>query len=253
MGIIYYNTPPTNAQLGDTWWDTSVSPAVERLCVNTSPLTFSLVAQQKTTITRFVPTTGGTIAIPNTIGDQVIIIAPANDLATLTISWPSTSYDGQAIRILSTKNVAAISHSGGTLNRSINSTMAGGDMNFVYDLGGATYMCDGATLSSIVSLPFTGTVTTGNCVIFITDSGLVGGNALFVSIQNIQPSFDVANPNDAFSKPVVSNSNKTLTTNCQRQTFTGVTVVGINVLGSVGLGNTPNGTALSFLVHGILA
>lgn len=227
-----------------------ITPA-DRTVIDTLPATF----QGKTAISRFVPTTGGTVTIPNTLGDSVVIIAPATDIATLTIVWPTTPFNGQNIRILSTANIAAITHSGGSLNRSVVSLPASGDMNFVYDLGGLTYMCDGVTLSPVVSLPYSAVTASGagNAVFFSTDSGLVGGNAIFVTIQHIQASLDVADPNVAFGKPVVSNSNKTVTTNVQKQTFNGITLLSTNIIGSNTIAAAPNGVALTFLVHGILA
>lgn len=255
MANIYYDQTPLNAQVGDTWWDTSVSPSIQKQCTNISPLTFVLVGQQKTTITRVVPTTGQTVTIPNTLGDQVIVIAPATDLAALTIAWPTTPYDGQAIRILCTKNVTAVSHSGGTLNRSVASIPATGDMNFVYDLGGTTYMCDGVTLSTIVSLPFTATTASGagNAVFFPTSDGTSTGTALFSSFQDINVKIQSADPNIAIALPVVSNSNKTITINVQKQTFNIISLLSTNLLGSATLGNAPNGVVLTVLIHGVLA
>lgn len=128
-------------------------------------------------------------------------------------------------------------------------------MNFVYDLGGTTYMSNGLTTSITVSLPFTGTVAggAGNCVIYATDSGLVGGNALFSSIQSVVPAFDVADPLKAFSKAVVSNANKTVTINCKSSQQNLVTILGISVIGSTTLINAADSTALTFLIHGVLA
>lgn len=252
MGIIYYNTIPTNAQLGDTWWDTSYTPALQKVCTSISPLTFVLVGQQKTLISRFIPTSGSTVTIPDNVGDIVVVIAPATDLAALTLAWPSTPYDGQSVRIVSTKNITTITHTGASLNRSIPTILATGDMNFVYDAGGSTYMCDGvSTLSQVVTLPFTATTAggAGNAVFFPTDTGLVGGNALFASIQRVQPLFDVADPLNAFAKPVISNANKTITTNCQKLN----TVTLLSTLLTLSTtSNSPNGVVLSFLVSGIL-
>ncbi len=158
------------------------------------------------------------MTIPDSPSEQVIIIAPSTDLANLTIAWPPTPYDGQVIRVLSTKNITTLGHTGGNTNRAVNTIMASGDMSFVYDSVGATFMCTGATISSnVVSLAFTVSTSggAGNAVFFATDNGLVGGNALFVSIQSIQPLFDIGDPTTAFSKAVVSNGNKTITIPCR--------------------------------------
>lgn len=205
-------------------------------------------------ITRFIPTTGQTITIPDCLSDQIIIIAPATDLAALTIAWPATPYNGQCIRIVCTKNITVVTHTNGTLNRSVGSIIATGDMNFIYDLAATTYMCDGLTVSPVISLAFTATVAggAGNCVFYATADGTSTGIALFSNIQSIQPSFDVADPLKAFSKPVISNSNKTITTLCQISQQNLVTILGISVIGSTSLVAAPNATALTFLVHGTL-
>lgn len=211
--------------------------------------------QRKASIYRYTPSSGDTVTIPSGVGDVIIVLAPATDLAALTLAWPITPFDGQVIQILCTKNITTLSHSGGTLNRSIASVPATGDMTFVYDLAGTTFMCAGVTLSTVISLPFSGSVAggAGDCVFYPTDSGLVGGNAIFSSIQSVQAMFDVADPNCAFNKPVVSNSNKTITTNCKKQVFNIISLLSTNLVGSATLGVAPNATALSFLIHGILA
>lgn len=191
--------------------------------------------------------------MPNTSGDMILVLAPSTDLASLSLVWPATPYDGQVIRILSTKNIALLTHSGGSLNRSVASLPATGDVTFVYDSGGSTYMCSGVTLSTVVSLSFTGTIAggAGDCVVYATDSGLVGGTPIFASIRNVQPSFDVADPLKAYAKPVVSGV--TVTTNCKISQQNLVTILGISVVGSTTLANAANGTALTLLIHGVLA
>lgn len=207
------------------------------------------------TITRVTPSSGDTVTIPDGVGDVTLVVAPAADLATMTLAWPSAPFNGQVIRILFTKAITALSHSGGSLNRSIPAVPISGDMTFVYDAGGSTYMCSGVTLSPIVSLAFTASTAggAGNAVFYATDSGLVGGTALFSSIQDVTTKFDVAEPNIAAAKAVVSNGNKTVTINCQKQAFNGITLLSTNILGSVTVGNAPNSVALTVLIHGILA
>lgn len=207
------------------------------------------------TLTRFTPTTGQTITMPNTPGDQIIIVSPATDLAALTLAWASSPYDGQKVQLLFTKNITSLSHTGGSLNRSVSSAMASGDANFIYDATNSTWMSDGMTMSDTVSLVFAATTAggAGNAVFYPTSDLTVNGTALFSSIKHVQPAFDVSNPNDAFAKPVVSNGNKTVTINCQRQVFNGVVILSINVLGSNTVSNAPNGIALTVLVHGVLA
>lgn len=204
---------------------------------------------------RFTPSNGDTVTIPDSPSDITnIIIAPATDIATLTIAFPSTPFDGQQIRILTTKNITALTWSGGVTNRSMNSAIAAGDAKFVYDATASTYMSDGMRSSSDVALAFTASVAggAGNAVFYATSNGLVGGTALFSSITQVQPMFDVADPLKAFSKPVVSNGNKTITTNCKISNQNIVTILTINVIGSTTLINAPDGTALTFMVHGNL-
>lgn len=42
MGTIYNNSQPTDAQLFDTWFDTSVSPPIAKICTSISPITFTM-------------------------------------------------------------------------------------------------------------------------------------------------------------------------------------------------------------------
>jgi hypothetical protein len=211
--------------------------------------------QQKASINAFVPVSGGTVTIPDKVGDQIVVIKPAADLATLTIAWPSNPYDGQVIRILCTKNISDLLHTGGTLNRSVPYIPATGDMTFVYDASSSTFMSSGITLSTVVSLPFTVSTTggSGNAAFYPTNTGLVDGTALFSSIQDVTAKPDIADPNIGLAKAVVSNGNKTITINVQKQTFNIVTVLATNVLGSLTLGAAPNGVSLTVYVHGILA
>lgn len=207
-------------------------------------------------IRRYIPTTGSTVTLEDFDDEMIVIVAPAGNLAALTFAWPPNPQNSQKITFLFTKNIAAITHSGATLNSPLSSMVAGGSAQYIYDLGGVAYMSNGIqSAGSIVSLPFTASVAggAGDCIFYPTDSGLVGGVALFSSIQTVQPLFDVADPNFAYAKPVVSNANKTVTTNCKKQTFNVVTLLSTNILGSATLGVAPNGTALSFLVHGVLA
>lgn len=211
--------------------------------------------QFQTQVYRFAPTTGSTVTIPDSPSDVTIIISPATDLASLTLAWSATPFDGQCVRVLCTKNITTLNHTGGSLNRSVNSMTASGDMNFVWDAGGSTWMSDGVTNAMFTSLVFTATVSggAGNAVFYPTSDLTSTGTALFSSIQNVNPRFDSGDPNFGNAKPVISNVNKTVTINCKYQTFTGVVVLGISVLGASVVGNAPNGTVLTVVVTGILA
>lgn len=206
-------------------------------------------------IHRFVPSSGDTVTIPNCPSDMVVIIAPPADIASLTIQWPSTPYNGQVIRILSTKNIASVTSSGATLNRSVPSFMATGDATYIYDSAGSTYMCGGMSATSTASLAFSATVAggSGNAVFYPTSNGLSGGTPLFASIQVVQPLINVPDPYKAFGLPSVSPDMKTVTTNVKINSASLVQILGINVISGFTLNNAPDGTALSFLVHGLLA
>lgn len=209
-----------------------------------------------TKIKRYTPSSGDTITLENFDTSMTVIIAPTANIASLTIVWPTIQQNGQTINFLFTKNVTTITHSGAILNIGF-ATMAGpGVAAFQWDAVGNVFMCNGILLgNAVVPLSFTVSVAggTGDAVFYATDSGLVGGNALFASIQNVQPSFDVADPLKAYTKPVVSNGNKTITTNCKIMQQNLVTVLGISVVGSTTLVSVANGIALTVLIHGVLA
>lgn len=223
--------------------------------VNSTDIAQMGQTQLKASVTRFTPASGDTIAIPNDVGDQYIIIAPTADIATLTITWPSTPYNGQNVFLLSTKNITTIGHTGATLNRPYASAIASGNAAFTWDAAGSAFMCTGITQSGIVSLPFTVSTAggAGNAVFYPTSDSTSTGTALFSSFQDINVKVQVADPNIAIALPVVSNSNKTITINIQKQTFNVISLLATNLLGSATLGNAPNGVALTVLIHGVLA
>lgn len=100
---------------------------------------------------------------------------------------------------------------------------------------------------------YTATVASGSAVFYPTNTGAIDGAAVFSVIHMITPIYDVADPLKAFSKPVVSNENKTITVPCRMSQQNAVVVLGITVIGSTTLVNAPNGTTLTILVHGLLA
>lgn len=89
----------------------------------------------------------------------------------------------------------------------------------------------------------------GNAVFYATDDATSTGIKLFNSIIGIQPLFDVADPSLAFSKPVVSNSGRTITINCKKTTS--VNLLATDLLTTT-IGNAPNGVSLTVLITGIL-
>lgn len=206
-------------------------------------------------IKRYTPASGDTITMDDFDQTMTIIISPTTDIATLSFVWPANPQNGQLVNFLSTKNIASTSHSGGILNSALISMRSGGSAAYEYDSTGLTWMGNGINnLQSVVSLPFSASVAggAGNTVFYPTDTGLVGGTALFSSIQSVEPIFDVGDPLKAFSKPVVSNANKTITIPCKISTQNLVTILGVSVIGSTTLSNAADGTALTILVHGVL-
>lgn len=204
----------------------------------------------------YIPNSGDTIVFEQFDYHMVVIIVPTTDLASLTIQWPTPTINGQMLTIVCGKNIASVSHTNGTLNRSMSTFLASGNATFVWDATNSVWMSNGMTVSTTVEVPFDGKLIAGgagNVVFYATDTGLVGGNAIFSSISKVIPTFDVADPLKAVSKPVVSNGNKTITTNCKISQQNLVTILGISVIGSTTLANAPDGTSLSFMVFGTLA
>lgn len=90
---------------------------------------------------RFTPASGDTITIPNVDGDVQVILAPTVAIASLILNWPSMPYPGQTVTVVSTQNIASITHTGNTLNANINGLKSTGGFSFMWDPTAATYMC----------------------------------------------------------------------------------------------------------------
>lgn len=119
--------------------------------------------------------------------------------------------------------------------------------NVIYRLSSGVWM---AIKSNYLFKPYSVSTTSGSAIIYLTDDGLITGNALFSSIDYVHLDFILNDPNLGKSY-TITNSNKTLTITAVKQTFTGVVVLGVNVLGSVTIPAAANGTALTVLVQGI--
>lgn len=89
----------------------------------------------------------------------------------------------------------------------------------------------------------------GLAVVYLTDNGLVGGNALFKSIKFIHANYTQNDPNLGRSISV-SGDLKTLTITCVKQLFTGIVLLSTNILGSVAILPAADGTTLNILVQG---
>lgn len=110
------------------------------------------------------------------------------------------------------------------------------------------YWMNGVLQANIKHIMFTGTLTSGTVVFYMTNGGLVGGTGLCTaSPQNV--TIFVNDPSNIYgSSYAVINSNKTLTVTVNQRNFAGITVVGIPVLGSTSIGSAPNGTPVQVSV-----
>ena len=90
-------------------------------------------------------------------------------------------------------------------------------------------------------------VSGGNAVFYLTDTGLVGGNAIFTnSTIFVQPILFAANAPPAFASLTLSGDRKTLTIPTSKAT-TGISLLSVNLLGA----NLPaNGDTVSVWVVG---
>lgn len=203
-------------------------------------------------VKRYIPTPGATIALENFDKESNIIFANTLPVSNVPIVWPTAPKNGDRISFQSVGDLTNITHTGGSLNIPFTSMKAGGGVEFVYDAIGLTWMVVQSNLEkSDTRKALAGSVNaSGNVVIYATDDGTATGNALFSSIEFVTVQFDTADPDAAFSKPVVSNGNKTITIACKKRTFALATVLGITVLQSSSLGNSPAGTAVTILISG---
>lgn len=107
---------------------------------------------------------------------------------------------------------------------------------------------NGSKLGTSKSITFSGTTTSGSAVFYLTDNGASNGNALCSSTPtHINPV--VNDPSNTFGVGyAITNSNKTLTITVNVRDFSGITILGIPVLGSTALNPASNGTAVGAVV-----
>ncbi len=111
----------------------------------------------------------------------------------------------------------------------------------------AAYGSSGNTLTNPRVYVATGTVSSGTIVLYLTDNGLVGGNALFSTILRIDCGVYDSTTVYAFN-PVVSNANKTLTVTVAKAATPLLSLLGINILAAPT--TAPNGTSVNVTVVG---
>jgi hypothetical protein len=114
-----------------------------------------------------------------------------------------------------------------------------------------------AQTGDIIEWIVTLSTTSGTVTDYVTTEGATrtsGGTALCSTIypDSIQTNFIDSSGVYAQGSPTVT-SNKTISIPFTKQAFNGVTVVGINVLGSAAMGAIPNGVTVKLRLAGIAA
>lgn len=90
----------------------------------------------------------------------------------------------------------------------------------------------------------------GIATVYLTDDGTITGVPLFSSVICVNARFTSNDPNLGVSYTLSGN---TVTLNCVKQTFSGVVVLGVTVLGGATLNAAPVSTTLLVQVTGMLA
>lgn len=217
-----------------------------------------LFRQRLDNVQHATPTEGGTVTMNTPLtGDLTLILDPATPLNAVTLQWLTVPQDGQRVNVLATRTILSLTNSGGTLNRAVSTILGATSFCYAYDASNSTWMqvFNGTPSANMeVTIPYTAIVAGGAGVatFYPTSNGTSGGTATFAVMKQINPRFDSGNPNLGNDKPVASVDLKTITIACKFQSFSGVVVLGINVLGAATVGNAPNGTALTVYVTGIL-
>lgn len=95
---------------------------------------------------------------------------------------------------------------------------------------------------------FAATVTSaGNAIVYLTDNGLVSGNALYTNVNYVLPLVNDSNVNYTYGY-TVSGDKKTLTVNVKSTPAISIALLSLTLLGVPA--NAANGTALTILVVG---
>jgi hypothetical protein len=107
-------------------------------------------------------------------------------------------------------------------------------------------------------LDWTDSVTTnssGQAIFYITDTRTAGGNAVASALfaDTIQINYVDGSGVYATGTPVISGDLKSVTVPVFKQAFAGVTVVGVNVLGSASQSTAPAGVTVKMQVIGTTA
>lgn len=199
-------------------------------------------------VQKVTPTTGQTVTVNDSLGNILLLIQPISGLASLVIALPSTPVEGQLLLIFASQNVTTLSFTGGSMDRVANYINQNQVLTYAWDSVNLVWMLYQDVNSSVKTpLTYDITLTSGSFIKYLTTDGTSTGAPLFTTFKS---AFVVTN-DDGFNdsaKVVMSNSNKTATITAKRLTFTGVTVVGIAVLGSTSMVAVPNGTVVKLIV-----
>lgn len=207
------------------------------------------MAMNQPKVQKEIPTTGATVQIMNSDNNILLRILPTADLAALTVSFPPNPHPGQLVVVSSSKVIGTLTQSGGTFDKLVSNMAAVSVFVYAYDDQTSTWSLVISSKATKIFLPYTATTTAGTAIIYLTDTGLVTGKALFLSVDYVHLDFILNDPNLGKSY-VLSSDLKTLTITAVKQSFTGITVLGINVIGSVAIAAAATGTILSVLVQG---
>lgn len=109
---------------------------------------------------------------------------------------------------------------------------------------------NGSDMDSIIEYSNSGTTTSGSITFYLTQDATASTTALFTQEPMVMIR-DINDSNGLYGKGwSMSGDYKSLTITVTRQAFTGITVLGIPVLGSVTLSAAVNGTEVSIYAIG---
>lgn len=90
----------------------------------------------------YTPSSGNTVTITRAY-DAVVNINPASDLSSLTIALPVNVRDGDRVTLWSSRNIAALTFSGGTVSVPVTSMSAGSSLTMIYSTLNAAWFQTG--------------------------------------------------------------------------------------------------------------
>lgn len=103
---------------------------------------YAMFAQEASLIQRVTPTTGTTVTINQRYAPiQNILLIPAGTLASLTLTFPLTPFDGQTIKFTSIQTITALTlnGNGATISGAITTINSNGFAEYVYSSTDTTW------------------------------------------------------------------------------------------------------------------